>query len=80
MPTPSDAQDLARRFRESASWRSTLTTWAASRASTAAEYPEPVPTSSTSSEPSSSSAWQIAATIQGWEIVCSSPIGSAESA
>ena len=30
--------------------------------------------------PRSSSAWQIAATIQGWEIVCPSPIGSAESA
>ena len=28
----------------------------------------------------SSSAWQIAATIQGWEIVCPSPIGWAESA
>ena len=30
--------------------------------------------------PRSRSAWQIAATIQGWEIVCPSPIGSAESA
>ncbi len=46
---------------------------------TAAAYPEPVPTSSTASSPSSASSSHIVATMKGCEIVWSSPIGSAAS-
>ena len=48
-------------------------------ASTAAWYPEPVPTSRTRSCPSSPSSAQIVATMYGWEIVCPCPIGRAPS-
>ena len=48
-----------------------LTTWAASWDRTAAEYPEPVPISSTFSSPTRRRDWQIAATTQGCEIVWS---------
>ena len=46
-----------------------VTTSAASSASTAAWYPEPVPTSSTRSVPSRSRSEQIVATTNGCEIV-----------
>ena len=64
----------------SAGWRSIVITSEANSERTAAEYPEPVPTSSTRSPPPSASAWQIAATIQGCEIVWPSAIGRAASA
>ena len=52
------------------------TTSRASRASSAACQPEPVPTSSTCSSPCSASSSHMRPTTSGWEIVCPAPIGS----
>jgi len=51
----------------------------ATRAITAAAYPEPAPTSSTRSVGSSSAASIICATMKGCEIVWPRPMGKGES-
>lgn len=57
-----------------------LKTSAASWASTAAWYPDPVPISSTRSPGLSSNHWVIQATTYGCDTVCPRPRGSATSA